>query len=34
MHIVFSFENLEGIDYLEEDIGVDGKKKLKWIFGK
>jgi hypothetical protein len=30
MRLIFSLENLKGRDH-SEDLGVDGKIKLKWI---
>jgi hypothetical protein len=32
MHTQFWSENLKGSDYLE-DVGIDGKIMLEWIFG-
>jgi hypothetical protein len=33
MHTIFSLENLKGRDQ-SEDLGVDGRIILVWIFGK
>jgi hypothetical protein len=34
MHAIFWLENLQERDHSSEDLGIDGKIILEWIFGE